>query len=1223
MQIHRILMKKSLSPNWLALVLLTMSSGAVWAAAPVGTVRTATGTTWISSKTGAARSALARRRPLYIGNVVGTGANGKLTLLWSDGAQVRLGENSSIQVTAPKPIGDGKRSLFRAISGRVWARLRPGNAIETRTVALGVRGTEIQLDVAASDGTTALVVVEGEVEFFNKFGSVIVNTSQRSIARPGLAPTAPVTVQNGGLITEWTASLDRAAVSREKFWISLDPNVVAPELKRRQARAAATPNNAAALRDLGDALFDAHRYEEALSQYQAADALARDPQTLTRLGYVLLELDRLDEAKNAFGAASKTGAKLVQVATDGERNSYAPALTGLAWLQLQRDRPAEAQVAAERALSAPVKSAALGADANAEARLALGVALLRQPDKRAAGMSALQKVAGENSASSYAAHAWLALALLDENNVAAAVREGERATKLQPYSALAHGNLALANFFAGNAVASQRNARRAVELDPDSSAARVALGQVLLLRGDADAAAREAAQAVALDPKLPQAYYLLGVANAGRRDYSHAHRDLQRCLQQSPDFLPAASALARVYNLMGQPEKARETVNVVLERNPNSDAALGAMGAVLYEQGDYRGAETRLRQAIEKAPNSALYQAELARTLTYSNRLSAAIEAGQAAVRLAPEVGQYHAVLGLAYDFGRLEAQSEREFRTALIYDPTNALAMAQLALRNGNSDLRPSSASLTQAFIQDPAISQQLLRGGINTELTPSGGTEGANTFGLTHRLTADDGKFNSLSLFNREAGAGTRTNDDSKGYSTGQFLTYAPSPRTNIGVVLRANSTQNGLRGPDSQPSTDDRSRYRGGDIGIAARQRLSAASNLWIGVRGARQKDTVTDPLGNSFSVAGSDFNIARQDVESNGLLPELRYDLQVGRGTERAGTFTFGLARARTKFDLSGEIPLPVAGEQGRLFGDETTVTNLAYGQYAGRFGRKFSLIGQLRVQRNERTQNGGSTILSQTQLANRIVDNQTHVLPSFLATYQANTRTALRFSFNKRVLDATTSAFAPNETLLITQRGAVPYGVPQTMQLAQVDVEHYVGKSGFVRLFAFASSADNVVIGGPDFQGFGNGLPSPVAAALNLSGWRGNGFGARAENRLGRNFFLNGGLVSRSVSADGYSSHAPYEPRLLGDLSLQYLSNSGNKIGLRLRHNGSFLGGTRTNGSRASFGATNAIDLLLARESFSRNELFFNVTNLFDARQFAFEDYRTGERHIEFGVTRRF
>ena len=369
-------MKKFISPNCFVLAVLTMASGAAWAAAPVATVRTATGTTWFSPKAGAARGALARRTPLYVGNVVGTGANGKMTLLWGDGAQVRLGENSSIQVTQPKVVGDGKRSLFRAINGRIWARLRPGNAIETRTVALGVRGTEIHLDVAESDGTTALVVVEGEVEFFNKFGSVVVNTSQRSIARPGLAPSAPVTVQNGNLITEWTSSLDRAAVSREKFWISLDPKVVASELARRQARAAAAPDDALARKNLGDAFFDSHRYAEALAQYQAA-ADARDPQLQTRIGYVLLELDRLDEADAAFAAASDAGARFVQIAADGEREAvYAPALTGLAWLQLQRDQPDAAQRAAESALSAPLKNTALGRDAgdssDAERRSASG-----------------------------------------------------------------------------------------------------------------------------------------------------------------------------------------------------------------------------------------------------------------------------------------------------------------------------------------------------------------------------------------------------------------------------------------------------------------------------------------------------------------------------------------------------------------------------------------------------------------------------------------------------------------------------------------------------------------------------------------------------------------------------------------------------------------------------------------------------------------------------------
>ncbi len=1225
---------KLLRPTLLfGVILISCASRDARAATPLATVRTSTGTTWVRAQNGQAMSALARRSPLFAGNVVGTGANGQLTLLFGDGAQIRLGGNSSVQITSPDRVGTNNRSLFRALSGRVWARLRPGNAIQTRTVALGVRGTEIHLDVQESDGTTSLTVVEGEVDFFNAKGAVVVGANQGSVARPGAAPTAPLTVGNAGFLIEWTADLDRAAVPREKFWVSLDPSKLRPQLLARQSRANGAPQNAKARRDVGDVLFDLRQYELALREYEAALGLdGRDPQILTRIGYALLELDRLPEAATFFRDAAKGVGGLTTVSDDGAQNvAHAPALTGLAWLQLERDRPQDAQVAAQNALSLlesqpQVQPAALGAndessDEEDEARLALGVAQLRQPGQRGLAIETLENAARSSSNSRYAAHAWLALALLERNDSAGAVREGQRATQLQPFSALAHGHLALAHFFAGNGAASQKHAQTAVSLDPESPSARVALGQALLLRGDNDSAAREAALAVALDPKLPQAHFLLGVANAGRRDFAHARRDLQRSLDQSPDFLPAASALARVYNLMGQPAQAKNVVEAVLERNPQSDAALGAFGAVLYEQGDYRGAETRYREAIRLRPNSAQYHAELARTLSYSNRLSAAIEAGQTAVRLAPEVGQYHAILGLALDFGRLEAQAEREFRTALVYDPQNALAMAQLALRHEGSDLRPSVSSLTQAFIHDPAVAQQLLRGGIRTEITPTAGSQSARNIGLTNRSTADDGRFNSLSLFNREAGAGLRDNDDAAGYSTGQFLTFSPDARTNLGLVFRGTTSKFGLRGPDNAPDNDDRANFRAGDIGISARRRLGAGQNLWVGLRGATQSNTTRDPDGDSF-LTPDNFGISRQDVSARGVLPEVRFDLDVNRGTARAGVLTFGAAQGRTRFNLRGDLPLPVNGVNGELRANERTLSNLVYAQYAGRLSPKFSLIAQVRAQRNNRSQAGSLQILGDTQSLPSISNARTHILPSLLATYQADKKTALRFSYNQRVLDVTTSAFAPNETLLVTQAGAVPYGVPGSMRLAQVDVERYVGRSGFVRLFAFSSAASDLVIGGPDFQGFGGGLPSPVAASLSISGWRGRGIGARVENRFGRNFYLSGGVLSRRARADGYNQ-APYEPRLLGDLSLQYLSSSGNKIGVRMRRAGSFLGGTREDGTRERFGLQNSVDLLLARETSVGAELFFNVTNLFGAPQFAFEGYNLGRRRIEFGVTRRF
>jgi tetratricopeptide (TPR) repeat protein len=84
-----------------------------------------------------------------------------------------------------------------------------------------------------------------------------------------------------------------------------------------------------------------------------------------------------------------------------------------------------------------------------------------------------------------------------------------------------------------------------------------------------------------------------------------------------------------------------------------------------------------------------------------ANQLNEAIRAGQRAVEMAPNVGQYHAVLGLAYTFSRLDAQAERAYRTALSLDPQNALALVQLGRLNREGDARITQRTQAIAFEQ------------------------------------------------------------------------------------------------------------------------------------------------------------------------------------------------------------------------------------------------------------------------------------------------------------------------------------------------------------------------------------------------------------------------------------------------------------------------------------------------------------------------------------------
>src|SRR5687767_10529972 len=125
---------------WLVLGLLTTLGQAL--AAPLATVQTAIGRVSVQRHNVTSFTAIAARSNLNAGDIVATGENSKASLLFHNGAQLRLNARSSVQITAPSQVGRGKTSLFRAISGEVWARLRPGQAGQTRSAIAGVRGTE-------------------------------------------------------------------------------------------------------------------------------------------------------------------------------------------------------------------------------------------------------------------------------------------------------------------------------------------------------------------------------------------------------------------------------------------------------------------------------------------------------------------------------------------------------------------------------------------------------------------------------------------------------------------------------------------------------------------------------------------------------------------------------------------------------------------------------------------------------------------------------------------------------------------------------------------------------------------------------------------------------------------------------------------------------------------------------------------------------------------------
>jgi tetratricopeptide (TPR) repeat protein len=1223
--------------RFFTLLFLLFWSGLAHAQPPaVALVTTSKGTVSVRRKAGAVTVALVKSNVLHVSDIVATGANGKATLLFSDGSHVKLNSNTVIEITAPSNVRTGQQSLFRAVAGEVWARLQRGKAVQTRFAIGGVRGTEINLQVAV-DGTTVLTVLEGSVDFYNELGAVVVNESQQSTVRPGQAPTAPVTVGNAGLLIEWTLDLNRALVPRERFYVSLDRSLLKAEMPRRAALARQNPNNINARRDYGDVLFDAGQFGLALTEYQAANEINSEPQILTRLGYTLLELDRLEEAENRFRAALGRPPipAVIPVAYTNEEPAQESALTGLAWLELIRDQPAQAEKTAE-----PEK-------AGIEAQIVLGLALMRQSEKMDAAREAFQTAARlEPAKYRYQAKSWLGLVHQAQGDEIAALKEAKEAAKLAPFSALARGNLALIYFFGGKSQEATREAREATKLNPESVVARVVLGQSLLAAGDLDGAVRAAAQAVALDPKLPQARYLLGVAHAGRRDYVHAAQELRESLRLAPSWLPAANTLARVYTRMGRNREAVALLNDILPRHPRSDAVLSALGEVFYEQGNYREATVRFQDALKTNPDSALYHAGLARTFLDDNQLSAAINSAQNAVRLAPDIGQYHALLGLAYDFSRVSFQSEREYRAALALDPQNALARAMLGLKA--TDPTTTVDTFSQAFLFDPTISRQILRGGINTEIGPTRGNDDQQGFNLLHRSVKSDGKLHFLGGLgrNRDEGDSGRLNDDNRASTYRADTTWVPGPSTNFYFNLTRARNGQGLPGLATTPfGTDpDSNSNFGFEQGVVAmRQRFGPGRFLWLGMTAQNLKSSAfngQNPFPLPFpSPLGVAFPFTGQQFKNRALIPEIRADFSLSAAPERPAILTLGAAYAALSPRLdTGPLVLlnppaapqifPASQSRGRKR------FSALYAELAARPNARLSLVAQLRAQRDSQNTNlsGGTIAAGTTASQNRV---ETHLLPSLLATFQADRKTTLRLLMNHKA-GTTNLAFAPSETRLAVEPDILFRGNPRTSRTLEVDAERYISKKGFLKLYAFRATAGDVALGteAPVFA-------FRINAPFTLGRLEQTGAGIRYEHRLSRRFFGQIGFLRNktSNSTPGQSfdgQKAPYYPDYTGNLAFNYVGGKGNKASVILNRIGGFFQdrpdffGLAPPAQRPRFSAETYVSVLLSREASVHNEIFMGVSNVFNKPGITFNDspavsdnFGAGRRRVFGGITRRF
>ena len=149
------------------------------------------------------------------GSFVRTLANSQMALLMADRTQIRLNQNSQLQIKSVVESSQWAGNAVRLNSGRAWSQARPQTAqkdttkitkltMETPSATMSIRGTDWEVEVDP-DGRTQLVVLSGQVTMGNELGSIEVGYGEAAVAEKGKAPVKLILLNPASRV-QWVSS---------------------------------------------------------------------------------------------------------------------------------------------------------------------------------------------------------------------------------------------------------------------------------------------------------------------------------------------------------------------------------------------------------------------------------------------------------------------------------------------------------------------------------------------------------------------------------------------------------------------------------------------------------------------------------------------------------------------------------------------------------------------------------------------------------------------------------------------------------------------------------------------------------------------------------------------------------------------------------------------------------------------------------------------------------
>ncbi len=229
---------------------------------------------------------------------------------------------------------------------------------------------------------------------------------------------------------------------------------------------------------------------------------------------------------------------------------------------------------------------------------------LAEAGQEEASITEWKKLAAEDSDDARI-HNNLGAALIRTADYAHAIRELEKALRLNPQYNIVHVNLAHAFLGAGQAGQAVAEYEKAVVIYPDSADLRNSYGNALRAQGNLEGAVEQYTLAIDIDPKLADAHNNLGLVLLQKQEQSsEAEQEFRTAISLNPHFADAENNLGTLVGQQGKDTEAEQLFRDAIRDDSTFTRAMVNLAATLASEGRFSEAETVVQHALQVEPTN-------------------------------------------------------------------------------------------------------------------------------------------------------------------------------------------------------------------------------------------------------------------------------------------------------------------------------------------------------------------------------------------------------------------------------------------------------------------------------------------------------------------------------------------------------------------------------------------------------------------------------------------